>query len=282
VQSRYEIRPMRRDEVDIAVEWAGREGWNPGVHDASAFYAADPAGFFVGLLDGEPVASISAVVYDDSFAFLGFYIVKPEYRGRGYGLQIWQRALEHAGGRNIGLDGVLDQQANYERSGFKLAYRNVRYGGQTEALRGDPDGIVDLASVGFHEVFAFDREHFQAPRFAFLDYWLRLPESSALGFQKDGALAGYGVIRRCLNGYKIGPLFAADEVMAEALFVSLIGRVEAGAPVFLDVPEVNPAAVQLALRHQMQPVFETVRMYTGTAPALPLDSIFGVTSFELG
>ncbi len=28
--------------------------------------------------------------------------------------------------------------------------------------------------------------------------------------------------------------------------------------------------------------FETARMYTGPAPALPLRRIFGVTTFELG
>jgi hypothetical protein len=29
-------------------------------------------------------------------------------------------------------------------------------------------------------------------------------------------------------------------------------------------------------------VFETARMYKGSAPVLPLDNIFGVTTFELG
>jgi len=32
----------------------------------------------------------------------------------------------------------------------------------------------------------------------------------------------------------------------------------------------------------MQMVFETARMYSGMVLSLPLDKIFGVTSFELG
>jgi len=32
----------------------------------------------------------------------------------------------------------------------------------------------------------------------------------------------------------------------------------------------------------MHPVFETARMYTGAIPELPMDRLFGVTSFELG
>ena len=32
----------------------------------------------------------------------------------------------------------------------------------------------------------------------------------------------------------------------------------------------------------MAPVFETARMYTGAPPAIPVDRVYGVTSFELG
>ncbi|WP_256713029.1 hypothetical protein [Methanoculleus chikugoensis] len=38
------MRTMDRREVEIAVDRAGQEGWNPGVHDAEAFYAVDPGG----------------------------------------------------------------------------------------------------------------------------------------------------------------------------------------------------------------------------------------------
>ena len=124
------IRTMRRDEVDLAVEWAAAEGWNPGLHDAGCFLAADPQGFLVGELDGEPVAVISAVRYGRDFGFVGFYIVRPGARGRGYGLAIWGEAMRRLEGRNVGLDGVVEQQANYRKSGFELAHRNVRYEGR--------------------------------------------------------------------------------------------------------------------------------------------------------
>ena len=55
----FSVRAMTRDEVDVAVDWAAAEGWNPGLHDAGAFHAADPDGFLAGALDGEMVASIS-------------------------------------------------------------------------------------------------------------------------------------------------------------------------------------------------------------------------------
>src|SRR3954470_8753700 len=106
------IRPMRPDEISTAVDWAAAEGWNPGLADAPCFAAADPEGFFIGELDGAPIATVSCVNYDESFAFLGCYIVQEDFRGRGYGLQLWNAAMAHAGRRVIGLDGVVAQQEN--------------------------------------------------------------------------------------------------------------------------------------------------------------------------
>ena len=78
------------------------------------------------------------------------------------------------------------------------------------------------------------------------------------------------------------PLFADDSDLAELLFRSMLGIAEEDEPIFFDVPEVNPAAVSLAERHNMKKVFETARIYTGTPSELPLHHVFGVTSFELG
>ncbi|MCT7656347.1 GNAT family N-acetyltransferase [Oceanimonas sp. NS1] len=80
-----------------------------------------PHGFLIGLLDDEPIATLSVIKYDDSFGFLGFYIVKPEYRGKGHGIEIWKAGINYLQDLNIGLDGVVDQQENYRKSGFNLA-----------------------------------------------------------------------------------------------------------------------------------------------------------------
>ena len=51
------IRPLTREEFDIAVEWAANEGWNPGLHDADVFWKTDPEGYVGAELDGELVAT---------------------------------------------------------------------------------------------------------------------------------------------------------------------------------------------------------------------------------
>ena len=269
-------------ELPMVVDWATAEGWDPGRSDAACFAAADPSGFFAGWIGDEPVAVISVAKYGATFAFLGLYIVKPAYRGRGYGLALWNHALATARGRTVGLDGVVAQQANYQRSGFALAYRNVRYGG----IRGHDAPldarVVPLSRFAFADVARYDRAFFPEARDAFLRCWIAQPGAKAMAVERAGGIAGYGVIRPSHAGFKVGPLFADDASCAEALFHALAMRVPAGAQIFLDVPEPNAAAVALAKRHGMSPVFETARMYAGPAPRLPLAKLFGVTTFELG
>lgn len=279
----YTIRTMTPGEVtDIALSLAKEEGWNPGLHDAQCFYHADPHGFFVGLLDGEPVACISAVAYDNNFGFIGLYIVKPAYRGKGYGLQIWKAAMDYLGSRNIGLDGVTAQQENYKKSGFTLAYRNVRYEGTSSVSQEHYTNIVLLAESSFDTILPYDTQMFSTPRPQFLQLWTSQPNSQTAVALHDGLVTGYGTIRRCGNGYKIGPLFADTATVAEQLFVTLNNTIPPGSTLYLDTPEINEAAVALAKRHGMTVVFETARMYTGALPDIDVQKVFGVTTFELG
>jgi len=190
--------------------------------------------------------------------------------------------LATAAGRNVGLDGVVAQQDNYRRSGFELAYRNVRYRGVRGAAAALDARVVPLSSLPFADVLAYDRAFFPEERTAFLRAWVTQPHARALAAVRDGRIAGYGVVRKCREGFKVGPLFADDASLAEALFQALAMYVPEGAVLYLDVPEPNSAAITLAERHGMSVVFETARMYTGLKPKLPLARLFGVMTFELG
>jgi ribosomal protein S18 acetylase RimI-like enzyme len=278
----YTIRNMTRKEVDIAIEWAAKEGWNPGLYDADCYYSADPNGFFIGLLDDKPIATISAVKYGESFGFLGFYIVEPEYRGKGYGIQLSTAALQYLDGRNIGLDGVVAQQENYKKAGFKQAYRSIRYEGIGGGHLPEHSHILNLSALPFETIDAYDRPFFPANRSRFLKSWINQPESYAMGIMQHGTLAGYGVIRACRSGSKIGPLFADSPELAESIFLALKSKVKPPEPVFLDTPEVNQDAVALAERYGMKVSFETARMYMGKTPDIQINRVFGVTSFEVG
>jgi hypothetical protein len=184
-------------------------------------------------------------------------------------------------GRLVGLDGVVAQQPNYRKSGFVLAWNNIRFGGEAPAVAASHPDVVPAASKPFAAIEALDASVFPAPRPAFLRAWLGASGHVALALLREGAVGGFGVIRPCRSGHKIGPLVAEDAAGAEALFTALCARVEPG-PVFLDVPEPHGGAVALAQGFGLVPVFETARMFTGPAPPLRTDRIFGITSFELG
>ncbi|MEO0540944.1 MAG: GNAT family N-acetyltransferase [Cyanobacteria bacterium P01_A01_bin.105] len=281
---------MDRVELDEVVSWAAAEGWNPGLQDADCFYQTDTTGFLVGTLDDEPIAAISAVKYGTTFGFIGFYLVKPAFRGQGYGWQMWQAAMASLAGRNVGLDGVVAQQANYLKSGFKLAYRNIRYEGvvgrRVERSLGQANtpitGTVPLAAVPVETVVNYDRCYFPADREPFVRRWLTQTGHRGLGRWQGDALTGYGILRPCQTGYKVGPLFADTPEMAEEILAGLTGPLPPQARFYLDTPDINPAAVALAEGYGMHRVFETARMYTQKSPTLPLANIFGVTTFELG
>lgn len=285
-EQKFSIKVARFEDVELATKWAEYEGWNPGLYDAKFYYQVDTSGFYMGYLGDEPIASISVVKYDDDFGFLGFYIVKPEYRGQGYGYQLWQQALTHLDGCNVGLDGVVDQQDNYKKSGFKLAHRNIRFvrkGGVIESIEQvDAENIKPLSSLEFNDIKKYCAAFFPADRHAFLKGWITQSDSVALGYVENGELIGIGAIRQCASGYKIGPLFADSADIASALYLQLICHVSDNDDIFLDVPQVNDEAVKLAEQFAMRQCFETARMYTQNQPEIQLQRTYGITSFEIG
>jgi GNAT superfamily N-acetyltransferase len=277
----FDIRLMSRADLDVALGWAREEGWNPGLDDAGAFYAQDPTGFFMGWLDDEPIACISVVKYGDVFAFLGLYIVRPAWRGRGYGKAIWDAGIASAENRTIGLDGVVAQQDNYRRSGFVLAHRSARWGGVPRTT-GGASLARPIADRDVPGIAALDRRCFPERRDTFLDEWLHAsPTRRSYCIEHGGRIIAFGSIRQSVDGYKIGPLFSETPDAASSLLETLVAS--AGpASVCLDIPAYNTAAIHLAQSLGLTPSFETARMYRGPAPPVARPLIFGITTLELG
>ncbi len=279
------LRRMTLDELPRALDWAAAEDWNPGLFDAEPFHAADPQGFFLAEVDGQPVGCFSAVAYDQDFGFAGLLLVRREYRGRGIGVALARAGLDYLGSRTVGQDGVPAKQRLYARLGFTTAYTTTRFAGTVPMLRerawDTPACLVDLRTRDLSELAAYDRTLFPAPREAFLEAWIRQPGTVALGILQLGRLVGYGVARSCRVGFKIGPLTASEPCLAEVLLQGLLAHLP-GETVFLDLPDPNAAGLELVRRWGMRAVSQTARMYRGPAPQINLAQVFAVTSLELG
>ena len=270
------------------LDWAAREGWNPGVDDARLFQQADPHGFFMAFHDQQPAAAISVVRHDDGHGFLGLYICHPDYRGRGYGWAVWQAGMQYLEGKVVGLDGVVEQQDNYRKSGFELAYRNIRFSGSTAVLSGTASG-EDSGAVyraygegDWSALLAMDERVTGYRREQLLGSWVTESDSRvSVVCVVDGTLQAFGTIRECAEGFKAGPLMASSPAHAREVLRQLVAS--ASAPtIILDVPEPNQAAIDLASSLGLTAVFETARMYKGACPDYQLNELYGVASFELG
>ncbi|KIT17945.1 GNAT family N-acetyltransferase [Jannaschia aquimarina] len=274
-------RNMIRPELDLALDWAAAEGWNPGLDDADAFWAADPDGFFVADEDGRPVAAISVVTHSERFAFLGLYICLPSHRGLGTGLGLWTHALAHAGDRTVGLDGVPDQQANYARSGFAHAGGAVRHVGRPAPRRSDrvrPALAADRAALVALEAAA---SGWSKP--AYMEAWFTgAPTRTTHLIEEGGEIAGAVTLRTCREGTKIGPLIARDAGMAADLLHHAAATVDTELTV--DVPQEAEAFAGICVAEGMVPGFSTARMYRGNARPAPSGEaiLCGVATLEIG
>lgn len=277
-----EILRCQQPGVAQALEWAAAEGWNPGQHDATTMFNADPAGFWLGQLADKPVASLSAVQWNDEFAFIGLYIVVPEERGKGYGWQLWKHVVQAHPGKCLALDGVVAQQSNYAKSGFQLAHRSLRWAGHAGQFTGKSSQAVPLHQLDLNELARLDSAVSPADRPQYLKAWLEQPDARCWGITQHGEVEGFALARPCLNGWKVGPLIAKTPEQARVLMYACCDGLASDTPIFVDTPEPNAAAQQLFREAGFTVSFEVARMYTRTVRQHRLDWLYGVTSFELG
>lgn len=277
----YTISAITADEMPTIIEWAAREGWNPGLNDHQCFYVSDPGGFFAGRINNQIISVGSAVNYGAEYSFLGLYIVDPKFRSRGLGMPITQTLLSHIGDRNAGIDGVVEMVDKYKEIGFHLAHNNARYACQGAKQSKIDERIVDANTIPFDLITTYDFLHFRAPRAEFLQCWINQPNSIAKIYLINEQVFGFITLRKCRHGYKVGPLFAENYSIAESLFRFALDHA-GDEMIYLDIPVPNMNAIKLTEVFKMQQVFATARMYLHEDPKLPLEKIYGITSFELG
>ena len=257
------IKVLDLDGIQTLLDWAAAERWNPGWRDAQAFQAADPDGFLGAFVDGVMVAAIAAVAYDEKFGFIGLYICHPNWRGQGHGGAVWDAGMAHLRSRTVGLDGVPEQQSNYVSMGFMAAYETVRMSGTLRAAPSLATPVDSMDGIRGMDIFPAERD-------GFLAQWIAAPNRAWR------TKAGFGVVRACTEGQKVGPLFAAGAVDAMELLGSVEGALQ------IDVPAGQTDFLGSLEALGFVPGFRTTRMYRGPTPKMDMDRVFGISSLELG
>ena len=293
----FKVRLINTEEEfeNVIINSMAEEGWRPGRKDAECYLACDPTEAFVGEFNGKPVGCMTMAKYGDSFAFAETYIVNKEFRGKGYGREIWDAAIASARpSRSIGLSGLVEMEKVYKRKGFRSHFYGARFVFHlpnaltrlSETSERSPVKIKCLEQVNLEGLFKYDADVFGFERHAFLSKWLGVTGSHArVAINNEGSIVGYTFARPIKEeGYKIGPLFADSEPIAEkllkSLFEELREQVDPAVVVSLDTP--TEKATELGESLQGNRSMELAYMVMGDCPDLCFDKWFVYTTIELG
>ncbi len=275
---------MQNNEAEILNEWAIKEGWNPGLSDQQVAMHYDPGAFIALRHHDEFIGGGSIISYDGLYGFMGLFIMRSDFRGQGLGAQLWQYRRDRLLSRlqanaAIGMDGVFNMAPFYARGGFVLAHRDLRYAGIAKGNKATE--VTPLNDIDHTILIAYDNKHFPAPRTEFIKSWIKQTGVFGYAVLKNAEIVGYGVARPCHQGYKVGPLFADTMDIADKILSSLLSEIN-GELVQIDIPELNTAALKLAIKFGFEESFGCARMYLGAMQPEPLNTIYSVTSYEFG
>jgi len=283
------IRQMQEDELGMVMGWADEEGWNPGKYDYKAYYAIDKKGFLLLLLDNRPVGAISLVRYSHSFAFIGLFIVRPEFRKQGYGKQLWDVAMNRlAKSTSIGLYAVPQQVDRYKNSGFQNGHKNNRWNMAASFSKDMHYLMINQKNIvkPYKKLVDYDKSLWGSSRKRFFD--LLLMQTHVHAFVRfnelSGNVNGYGVIRPCSKGYRIGPLYADSLESAKELTESLLSKIPCESQVIFDIPTKNYFSNLFAEYFVLERIedIDTQAMFKGEIHNQNEDKCYGVCSLEIG
>jgi len=212
------------------------------------------------------------------------YIVDTNYRGKGYGLKLFNHALEYLKGRNIGLDAVVEQQANYLKSGFQKHFASHRYKTNGKFPSKPIDShVASLRDLQPSVVAAYEKSFSGINRpVDFLSKWVNQERGASFAYIDDqSTLSGIGVIRPAVDHLRIGPLYANSHAIAVEILNALVSF-DPKTPIVIDVPSNNLEANAFFESIGWTNIFECGRMWTAGLPDGKNDKITGLLSLEVG
>lgn len=262
------LRTMTKADVPSGMRLKDLAGWNQTAADWERFLEASPLGCFVAESDGEVWGTVTTIVYESRFAWIGMVLVAPEHRGQGIGTRLLHKAIEYLDGLGIAtikLDATPEGKPIYEKLGFVTEYEIERWMLGAHARRPKPDSFSELRigeSANLEEILAVDRDAFGADRGSLLHSLHRsAPEfTAALYFQ--GSLSGYTLGRHGSRADQMGPWMARSEAAAQQLLTAFLAR-SARETVFGDCVKANPFAARVLQSEGFEFSRPLTRMFRG-------------------
>ena len=266
------IRVMRESDVETGFNLSANAGWNQLRADWFRIREYQPDGCFVGLVDGQVVATISTTCYGNKLAWIGMMLVHPSFRRRGIANALMVYAiqwLDRQGIECIKLDATPAGATVYSQLDFKPEWEFHRYtNNSAESLNNLQTGLVQFTpSLLDQAAFGVDRSQ-----------WLQSLARDSIVEQQDN---GFGMLRAGRMASYLGPVVATSATTARQVLTKLLSAVNG--PIFWDVPSPNLAAGRLAEEFGFHPARNLTRMWRGmSCETCELDLQFALASPATG
>ncbi len=282
------IKEMSLTDLETALTWAKEEKWNPGKFDYHSYYAMGKENFLGLHINGEMIGSISIIQYKKSFAFIGLFIVKKEYRGQGYGKKLWDYSIKNIENTSsISLYSVPQQISRYQKNNFFDNVKNSRFQ-MNKSVEFDisrSDEIKEIDNFYYNKMIEYDQNLWKSSRNDFFNCALKKPETFAfISFDENKKVNGYGLIRPCIEGYRIGPLYANSIESAKSLTKFLLSKIPKESQVIFDIPNENKLSIIFADYFKLDHYSEadTMLMTKGESYKKGDEYCYGLASLEIG
>jgi ribosomal protein S18 acetylase RimI-like enzyme len=286
MSSNFVMATATRDELTEIVQMTIEEAhWRASYKIVDAWWALDPAGFFIGRVDGMLVSQICAIRYDDSYGFMGLYLVRESHRGKRFGISLARHAIRHLAGCNIGVSAELDRIADYARSGFVLTSDDLIFLGVAARCPTVSSLIVHYDDSMLDAVAEYDRRCFPAARRGYLARLFQMEDCVVYVYREAGELRGYVTVYPVHDAWTVAPCFADTAEIARQLIRAAVNSVPKGGLIEMNVQCENPDAQALVAgmtEYQMKVDLRLGRMYTKGVPMTDSSKVWLVMSFFIG
>ncbi|GFU33816.1 n-acetyltransferase domain-containing protein [Nephila pilipes] len=230
------IRCMREEDIPQVMELRRQVRVQDVPSVLQTWLKLDPEGMKVAENEnGDIVGSLCLTRNHDDLYFSGIYCIHEKFRGLNIGIRLCAAVLSRVENKNI-LGNVVNAMVEKYIKAGDLPYMDENFttvknyipnsvtpnvltnNGLPENIEIEPYQENLLSSIAQYDatIAGFERKHI-------LELSCKEKDSQTLAAFKDGTCIGYGSIKRsCFDAGRVGPLFADDPVVAEALLKKLL------------------------------------------------------------
>lgn len=280
---------MTKADIPAGMRLKEIAGWNQTSADWKRFLEASPEGCFVAVVDGLVCGTVATISYENRFAWIGMVLVDPEYRGRGIGTMLLEKAIEHMDGLKIPaikLDATPQGKPLYEKLAFSSEYEierwTLRRTLSSAAQESSSSGRDSFTPGMLKSIFMADQANFGADRASLLHSLHEDAPQLTISVSHSSSLEGYAFGRQGSFADHLGPWMASNATAARTIVETFLAR-SVREVVVVDCLNANSAAGNLLKSFGFSFSRPLTRMFRGANdhPGRP-EAFCGILGPEFG